>query len=305
MTQLLLSLLHVRYQQNCFPYCSSHGSSMPEVLLSSWFVLGFVACKAFRNSAKFSTMGTVPDSGTQCCLHQKQDVPASPRHDKFLGVCSGNLPWRTHKLHGDELQATAPKVQQRKTEKASAFGERCLPEQWSSLLRCNHELWAQLRWIMQLMPGLPQHGDRHSFAEDMSMVLAAFARLRLRDREMMLRVAEATPAILGQFSATDITSLCLHCSRMLLPSTCSGSCFAPTYVAGKGCYHIGLVLEALAVSIEARGISSQHFPDWTWSTGLSSTSLQGRLRGAPFRSDVCHLQLFESLVLKYWEWAEA
>ena len=146
---------------------------------------------------------------------------------------------------------------------------------------------------------------RHSFAEDMSMVLAAFARLRLRDREMMLRVAEATPAILGQFSATDITSLCSHCSRMLLLSTCSGSCFAPTYVAGKGCYHIGSVLEALAVSIEARGISSPHFPDWTWSTGLSSTSLQGRLRGAPFRSDVCHLQLFESPVLKYWEWAEA
>ena len=41
--------------------------------------------------------------------------------------------------------------------------------------------------------------------QDMSMVLAAFARLRLRDREMMLRIAESTPAILGQFAATDIT----------------------------------------------------------------------------------------------------
>ncbi|CAE7033645.1 unnamed protein product [Symbiodinium natans] len=39
----------------------------------------------------------------------------------------------------------------------------------------------------------------------MSMVLASFARLRLRDREMMLRIAESTPAILGQFAAVDIT----------------------------------------------------------------------------------------------------
>ena len=51
---------------------------------------------------------------------------------------------------------------------------------------------------------------KSSDAEDMSMVLAAFARLRLRDREMMLRVAEAAPAILGQFAATDITSFGLR-----------------------------------------------------------------------------------------------
>ena len=42
--------------------------------------------------------------------------------------------------------------------------------------------------------------------QEMSMVLGAFARLRLRDREMMLRIAESTPAILGQFAATDITN---------------------------------------------------------------------------------------------------
>mmetsp|Transcript_151901 Transcript_151901/g.487494 ORF Transcript_151901/g.487494 Transcript_151901/m.487494 type:complete len:579 (+) Transcript_151901:233-1969(+) len=40
---------------------------------------------------------------------------------------------------------------------------------------------------------------------DMSIVLFAFARLRLRDRDMMMRLAEATPAILGQFRAVDIT----------------------------------------------------------------------------------------------------
>lgn len=40
---------------------------------------------------------------------------------------------------------------------------------------------------------------------DMSMVLGAFARMRYRDRDMMVRIAESTPAILGQFAATDIT----------------------------------------------------------------------------------------------------
>ncbi|CAK9085380.1 4 [Durusdinium trenchii] len=40
---------------------------------------------------------------------------------------------------------------------------------------------------------------------DMSMVLAAFARMRYRDRDMMLRIAECTPAILGQFGANEIT----------------------------------------------------------------------------------------------------
>ncbi|CAJ1380602.1 unnamed protein product [Effrenium voratum] len=40
---------------------------------------------------------------------------------------------------------------------------------------------------------------------DMSMVLGAFARLRYRDREMMLRIAESTPVVLGQFGATEIT----------------------------------------------------------------------------------------------------
>eukprot|EP00933_Yihiella_yeosuensis_P038150 TRINITY_DN32102_c1_g1_i1.p1 TRINITY_DN32102_c1_g1~~TRINITY_DN32102_c1_g1_i1.p1 ORF type:complete len:554 (+),score=91.81 TRINITY_DN32102_c1_g1_i1:101-1762(+) len=40
---------------------------------------------------------------------------------------------------------------------------------------------------------------------DMSMVLGAFAKLRFRDREMMNRIAEATPAVLGQFRAPDIT----------------------------------------------------------------------------------------------------
>ena len=42
------------------------------------------------------------------------------------------------------------------------------------------------------------------------MVLASFARLRLRDREMMLRIAESTPAILGQFAAVDITNFGLQ-----------------------------------------------------------------------------------------------
>ncbi|CAE7796279.1 unnamed protein product [Symbiodinium sp. CCMP2592] len=49
---------------------------------------------------------------------------------------------------------------------------------------------------------------------DMSMVLAAFARLRLRDREMMLRIAESTPAILGQFAATDITHFLAAFARL-------------------------------------------------------------------------------------------
>ena len=45
-------------------------------------------------------------------------------------------------------------------------------------------------------------------AQDMSRVLAAFARMRYRDRDMMFRIAESTPAILGQFAAADITQLC-------------------------------------------------------------------------------------------------
>lgn len=40
---------------------------------------------------------------------------------------------------------------------------------------------------------------------DMSTILFAFATMRLRDREMMQRLAEASPPILGQFKADDIT----------------------------------------------------------------------------------------------------
>lgn len=45
------------------------------------------------------------------------------------------------------------------------------------------------------------------------MVLAAFARMRYRDRDMMLRIAECTPAILGQFGANEITWLGAPASR--------------------------------------------------------------------------------------------
>ena len=47
------------------------------------------------------------------------------------------------------------------------------------------------------------------------MVLGAFARMRYRDREMMVRIAESTPAILGQFAATDITLLAANADRSM------------------------------------------------------------------------------------------
>uniref|UniRef100_A0A7S4Q8F3 RNA-editing substrate-binding complex 6 protein domain-containing protein n=1 Tax=Alexandrium monilatum TaxID=311494 RepID=A0A7S4Q8F3_9DINO len=49
---------------------------------------------------------------------------------------------------------------------------------------------------------------------DMSTLLFAFARLRFRDRDMMSRLAEATPAILGQFQARDITYLLAAFARL-------------------------------------------------------------------------------------------
>ena len=47
------------------------------------------------------------------------------------------------------------------------------------------------------------------------MVLGAFARMRYRDRDMMFRIAESTPAILGQFAATDITLLAANADRFV------------------------------------------------------------------------------------------
>ena len=49
---------------------------------------------------------------------------------------------------------------------------------------------------------------------DMSAVLFAFARMRYRDREMMSRLAEATPAILGQFKAEDISRFLAAFARL-------------------------------------------------------------------------------------------
>eukprot|EP00435_Cladocopium_sp_Y103_P024266 s2598_g5.t4 len=56
--------------------------------------------------------------------------------------------------------------------------------------------------------------------EDMSMVLGAFARMRYRDREMMFRIAESTPAILGQklhdFNAAQLGELVYAYARLKL-----------------------------------------------------------------------------------------
>ncbi|CAE7548643.1 unnamed protein product [Symbiodinium pilosum] len=81
----------------------------------------------------------------------------------------------------------------------------------------------------------------------MSMVLAAFARLRLRDREMMLRVAEATPAILGQFSATDITHFLAAFSRLDVEHRLVFNLFAREIARPQGpkaleCLDIGILI---------------------------------------------------------------
>lgn len=49
---------------------------------------------------------------------------------------------------------------------------------------------------------------------DMSIVLHSFARLRYRDRAMMMRIAEASPPILGQFTAADITHFLAAFARL-------------------------------------------------------------------------------------------
>ena len=105
------------------------------------------------------------------------------------------------------------KVLPKKIAKSGQLLEKhFLPEQWWLLPACSHQIQPQLISVSRTA-GWWVVLKNASWAQDMSMVLGAFARMRYRDRDMMVRIAESTPAILGQFDSHRYYATCCKCRQ--------------------------------------------------------------------------------------------
>lgn len=139
----------------------------------------------------------------RCCKRKSQERPLLAKSfSQGSGSCT-------------QYAASRPGLSQIPTGLTSAKKIDKLLPGWDQTERCQQAIYCNVTSSVDtIRQWRHQDSNRNpwcfglSHAQDMSRVLAAFARMRYRDRDMMFRIAESTPAILGQFAAADITQLC-------------------------------------------------------------------------------------------------
>ena len=186
------------------------------------------------------------------------------------------------------------KVLPKKIARASTSGKHFLPEQWWLLPACSHQIQPQLISVSRTA-GWWVVLKNASWAQDMSMVLGAFARMRYRDRDMMLRIAESTPEILGHFAATDITllaanadrSMCFYC--VFLPIFFKTACifivfYSYLFIHISDCWSWPLCPRQSFHCLRHRwGTTWQHLLVWTWNIAWFLTWWPEKLPGQSLR----------------------